>query len=186
MQTINVTKSFILSADCTLAMLREIAVRYLHCTDKAVDALTHATLRNASAEVAKLDHAKLRTVILTKFGNDSCEHGAFFAAGDLMLELACLPDLELDMGAAGANTKKAGAKRASKLAGAYVVTKARDMSGDAGKQEIWQHVWSCTTFEEFFAKAPAKAFTTKTNRLITAASEIAWAVKSGWVTPVAK
>lgn len=184
-QKILVTKSFILSADCTLAMLTEVALKCLHCSQAAIDKLAGQTLKGASADVAKLEHAKLRTVILTKFGHDNCEYGAKFAAGELYVTMDHLPDLELDMNQAGANTKKASAKRASKLAGRYVVVKARDMSGDAGKQEIWQHVWNCTSFEEFFSKAPAKAFTTKTNRMITAASEIQWALKSGWIAAVA-
>ena len=185
MQKLNITKSFILSAECTLEILREVALKCLHCTDAAINKLAGQPLKGASKDVEKLDHPKLRTVILTKFGNDNCEYGAKFASGELFVSIDHLPDLELDMGKAGENTKKTSAKRASKLAGAYVVVKARDMSGDEGKQAIWKFVWECSTFEDFFAKAPGKSVTSKTGRLITASSEIQWAVKSGWIKPVA-
>lgn len=190
MRKLTVTKALILSEEMTLEMLCEFAIGALHCTQAACDKYASQSLKNASPDVAKLSYAKLRTVILTKLGGDACEHGAFFAAGELVWEFQCLadaeydPEVELDMSAAGANTKKAGARRTSKLSGAYEVVKMRDMSGDEGKQAIWQWIWTCDTFEDFFAKAPAKSFTSKTNRQISAASEIGWALKSGWIRQV--
>lgn len=99
----------------------------------------------------------------------------------------------------GANTRKRGAAGGAKAApkhtgavprtGKYKVAK-RPASGsvngdDAGKWEIWQHVWNCTSFEEYFAKAPAKGATSATNRIITASMEMNWALKSGWIVPEA-
>lgn len=193
MQIVTVTKSALFSEAFTIAMLTEVGVRYLGMSDEAIAKTADATLAKASKTMANVSYAKLRTVIATKLGNHP-DYNDTFNEGKLELEFDCLPDL--DIGKAGANrrTRKASAadktdtKRATGATprtGAYKVAKrAGNAEADAGKWEIWQHVWSCSSFEEYFAKAPAKGVT-KTGRVITAASEMSWAIKSGWVVPEA-
>ncbi len=81
---------------------------------------------------------------------------------------------------------KARAARGAKQEGAYHVAKRPGTKSteatDPAKWAIWQHVWECSTFEDFYAKAPAKA-TRSTGKPITAASEIGWALKQGWIVP---
>lgn len=193
MQIVTVTKSALFSEFFTLAMLTEVGVRYLGMSDEAVAKTATATLAKASKTMAGISYAKLRTVIATKLGNHP-DYNDTFNEGKLELEFDCLPDL--DIGKAGANkrTRKAApagdatgtTKRttgATPRTGAYKVAKrAGNAEADAGKWEIWQHVWSCTSFDDYFAKAPAKGVT-KTGRVITAASEMGWAIKSGWIVP---
>lgn len=193
MQIVTVTKAAIFSEAFTIAMLTEVGVRYLGMSDEAVAKTATATLAKPSKTMANVSYAKLRTVIATKLGNHP-DYNDTFNEGKLELEFDCLPDL--DIGKAGANrrTRKASAadgttpKRttgATPRTGAYKVAKrAGSAEADPGKWEIWQHVWTCTSFEEFFAKAPAKGVT-KTGRVITASSEMSWAIKSGWIVPEA-
>ena len=102
------------------------------------------------------------------------------------------------MSRAGANTRKkasSGAKKAPAFSGKtprtgrYSIVRRPDSGSvngdDEGKWAIWQHVWNCSSFEEYFAQAPAKSVTSKTGRVITASMEIAWALKSGWIVPEA-
>lgn len=193
MQIVTVTKSALFSESFTFAMLTEVGVRYLGMSDEAVAKTATATLAKASKTMANISYAKLRTVIATKLRNHP-DYNDTFNSGELQLEFDCLPDL--DIGKAGANkrarkaapTGEATTKRATGAtprAGAYKVAKrSGSMEADAGKWEIWQHVWSCSSFEEYFASAPAKGVT-KTGRVITAASEMGWAIKSGWIVPEA-
>ena len=192
MQIVTVTKSALFSEAFTFAMLTEVAVRYLGMSDEAVAKTATATLAKASKTVANVSYAKLRTVIATKLGNHP-DYNDTFNSGELQLEFDCLPDLDISKAGANKRTRKtapageATTKRApagrTPRTGAYKVAKrSGSMETDAGKWEIWQHVWSCSSFEEYFTKSPAKGVT-KTGRVITAASEMGWAIKSGWIVP---
>ena len=191
MQEVTITRAAITSEAFTLDMLREVAIKLLGKSEEWFTKMAEGTLSKPSKAYANLSYNKLRTT-LDKLLTDSPaeEYGELYAKGELTWEFECLPDL--DIGNAGKNNKRerkatdgATKTRASKLAGEYeVVKKAGNAETDAGKWEIWQHVWTCTSFEEFFAKAPAKAVT-KTGRVVTASSEIQWAIKSGWIKPKA-
>jgi hypothetical protein len=146
------------------------------------------TGKGASEGVADLQAPKLRNCVVNKL-QDSADVGDTFKTGSMEFEFNCLEDL--DMGTAGANkTKRASKPRAAsavgEMTGNYTIVKRTGLKAsaetDSGKWEIWQHVWACNSFEEFFAKAPAKG-TTKTGRIITARSEIKWAMLSGWIKP---
>ena len=189
MQIVTVTKSSLFSEFFTLEMLAELAVKYLAMTTEAVEKLAAAKLAKPSKDLANLSYGKLRTVCATKLGN-SPDYGETFNAGQLQLDFECLPDL--DMGKAGANTKRAastGKKTAAHVGavpktGKYRIVR-RPTSGSVngahpGKWEIWQHIWECTSFEEYFAKAPAKAVKSE-KTIITACSQMRWALKMGWV-----
>jgi hypothetical protein len=202
MQKILVTKSSLQSTVVTRAMLLELAVTKFGYTESAANKLADQKLKTREAQHANgdagrgtssadLECAKLRTILLQKFAADDCDDGAFFSAGEFYFEFQHLPDLK--MGNAGKNTKGTGTKRAasaprvSKLVGAYEVVKQAGPTADsdAGKWDIWQHVWTCDSFESFFATAPKKGVTTATQRVVSASSEIGWAVKQGWIRPVA-
>lgn len=195
MQVRTVTKDFLFSNDCTLAMLKEIAVHkdFLGQTEAWVDKLASQQMANGSQKKGAKSHAsgdmpyaKLRTVIVQKL-QDSPTVGQVFKEGNMQFEFACLQDEPPQPDAskkAGTARKQAAPKQ--DLQGAYVVVKKGvkcTAETDAGKWQIWQHVWACHSFEEFFKAAPAKAVT-KTGRVVTARSEILWAVKSGWIKPV--
>lgn len=199
MQVINVTKPALCSEAFTYPMLEELAVRYLGMTQEAVAKLSAQRLAKGSADMQKLGFAKLRTVILNKLDNGAATDPvlAGWEAGTLTLEFACLPDLkadkEPDIGAAGANNRKRTAGGARKApahtggvprTGKYKVNKRTtnpsSNGGDAGKWAIWEHIWSCTSFEEYFTKAPAKS-TKASGTVITASSEMLYAMKNGWI-----
>jgi hypothetical protein len=191
MQTRSVTQSAIFSAEFTRAMLVELAVGCGFYTEEAANKLANQDLSKPSKTMASLDCAKLRTVLDKKLHDAAEEDFGHYKTGEMDYDFNCLPDL--DIGNAGKNTKRE-RKAAdpsqpkapkSKLAGAYnIVKKAGNAEADAGKWEIWSHIWSCSSFEEFFAQCPAKAMT-KTGRVVTASSEIQWAIKSGWIAQVA-
>ena len=192
MQVRTVTKDFLFSNDCTLEMLTEIAlhkdfvgVSQEYVAKLAKQELSNGSTRKGSKSQASGDmpYAKLRTVLVQKL-QDSPTVGEVFKAGTMEFEFNCLPDL--DMGNAGKNTAKQGTRApSSKLSGPYRVAKkglkATDQS-DPDKMQIWQHIWACNSFEEYFAKCPPKGHT-KTGRPITASSEMRWAVKCGWIVP---
>lgn len=195
MQEVTITRAALTSEYFTLDMLSEVAIRMFAKSADWVKKMAEGTLSKPSKTYANLSYNKLRTT-LDKLLTDSPadEYGELYAKGELTWEFECLPDL--DIGNAGKNTKRErktadGAPKAprSKLSGAYKVVKkpasASVTGGDAGKWEIWQHVWGCTSFEDFFAKAPKKALTSATNRVITPSMEINWALKCGWIEPVA-
>ncbi len=190
MQEVTVTRAALTSEFFTLDMLSEVAMRMFAKGEDWVKKMAEGTLSKPSKAYASLSYNKLRTT-LDKLLTDSPadEYGELYAKGELTWEFECLPDL--DIGNAGKNTKrerKASTSdvpktKRSKLSGAYTVAKKAGVADkDEGKWAIWQHVWSCTSFEEYFAKAPTKSVTA-TGRLITASSEINWAVKSGWIVP---
>lgn len=140
-----------------------------------------------------LPDSKLRTIVLQKLQHANDLVSAFTAPTDSFEYEFTGPEFpdeqaEPDINSAGQNTRqRASAPRAGKQQGAYVVVKRGlkcTMEQDPEKFKLWQFVWNCKTFEEFYQQAPKKAIT-KTGRIITAASEMAWAIKSGWVKPVA-
>lgn len=197
MQVITVTSDFIFSNACTYEMLVELATHkdFVGMSKEAVEKLAKQQLKNGSERKGSKSHAsgdmpyaKLRTIVVQKL-QDSPEQGEVFKAGNMQFEFTCLPDL--DMGTAGQNKAKrqasGGKATVSELKGAYVVLKKGvkcSEETDPGKWAIWKHVWECSSFEEFFSKAPKKAVT-RTNRVITPSSEIRWAIKSKWIQPVA-
>lgn len=205
MQVRLITKDFIQSAACTVEILKEIAVK-LGYTQAAADKMATQPLKTrdaakangttgtkpGSSHAADLPGAKLRTILLHKFAANDCEYGCDFAKGELTMEIHCLPDL--DIGKAGSANKKAGATgpRRGKLTGEYKVVKCTKPNGptnggDAGMWEIWKHIWECTSFEEYFAKCPAKGVKSGgKGSVISASSEMNYAIKCGFIVPVAK
>lgn len=192
MQIVKITHSAIMSEAVNFAMLSELAA----LVGMSVEQLNNAAkgvLAKSSKNVQQLSYGKLRTIITKKL-HDSVDFGATFAAGSLEVEFNCLPDIaEPNINDAGKNKSTSSGQRSRAtggkpaLKGAYVVVKNGlkcNKEQDPEKYALWQFVWTCNTFEDFFAKAPAKAIT-KTGRIITASSEIQWAVKSGWIKPVA-
>lgn len=145
--------------------------------------------------VGNLPDAKLRTVVMQKLQQPN-DLVTGFAEPDASFEyeFACFPDEqpEPDIGAAGANKtrKTASAPRTGGSVtqkGAYTVVKRGlkcSYETDPEKFALWQFIWESPSFEVYYANAPKKAVT-RTGRIITAASEMAWAIKSGWVVPVA-
>lgn len=179
-KTITVTRDTILTADVTRAMLIELATRQCGYAGNIAAELADKTLSKPSALLKKLDCQKLRTVLIQKL-----EQVAGFNEGKFTFAFTCLkadPD-DMDIGKAGANNGGS-RKTSSKLTGEYHVarrtTNESSNGGDAGKWEIWEHIWNCTTFEEFFAKAPAKA-QKKSGTIITPASEMNYAIRSGMI-----
>lgn len=191
MQIVNVTAQYIFSAQCTLQVLTEIATKYCGYSAEAVSKLAKQPLKQASNGnggksngVGNLEAPKLRTVVVQKL-QDSTDYGATFKTNELQLEIDCLA--EPDINSAGANKAKTARKTSTKLAGEYVVVKKGlkcDETSDPEKFKIWKHIWESNSFEQYFENAPKKGVT-KTQRVITAASEMGWAVKCGWVVPKA-
>ena len=187
MQIILTTKSAIFSDAFTCAMLTELAVTYLGYSAEAAAELATKSASKASKDLAKLDCQKLRTICVQKL-EQSADYGDTFKSNELELEYTCLADL--DMGNAGKNTRRSGGGRKAAtgdLTGAYTVAKRGlkcTAEQDPGKFALWQIIWESVSFEQVFAFADKK-YITKTGRIITPASELRWAVKSGWIVPVA-
>lgn len=170
-------------------------------TQGAIDKLSKQPLnkasgtgRRGSAGVADLPDGKLRTMLGTKLQNANDLVSNFGQGASFEFEFKCLPDIapEPDINAAGQNTTKRTTRAAGQpttLTGAYVVVRKDGLKctpeSDPEKFALWQHVWNSGTFEQYFATAPKKAVT-RTGRIITAASEMQWAIKSGWVKPAAQ
>jgi hypothetical protein len=179
-KTITITRDAILSADVTRAMLIELATRQCGYAAQTAAELADKTLSKPSALLKKLDCQKLRTLLIQKL-----ELVAGFTEGKFTFAFTCLKadNDDMDIGNAGKNNGGS-RKTSSKLTGEYHVARrtTNDSSngGDAGKWEIWQHIWTCTTFEDFFAKAPAKA-QKKSGTIITPASEMNYAIRSGMI-----
>ena len=176
-QTMRVTRDSLFSEALAAAQLAEL-LAMLGYQESQVVKIMNARLRKASRDMEHLSHNAARTTACKKL-EEHQQWASSFKAGELDLLFKTLPDPEPAASTARTN------KSRSKLAGPYYVAKKPNSSsatgGDAGKWEIWQHVWACNTFEEFFAKAPQKATTSATNRLITPAMEIRWALKQGWI-----
>lgn len=191
MQTVKVTRDYIFSAACTLPVLMEIATKYCGYSQKAAENLAKQGLKQGtegsglrSNGVNNLDAPKLRTVVVQKL-QDSTDYGDTFKTNELQLDIDCLADMDINQ--AGANKAKQQRRTSQKLTGEYVVAKKGlkcDENSDPEKFKIWKHIWDSNTFEQYFEVAPKKGVT-KTGRVITAASEMGWAVKCGWVVPKA-
>ena len=197
MQAVIITRNVLLSEQVTREMLTEIAMTMFNKSAAWVQEVSESPLKKGSATIKALSHAKLRTTLdqlLTQ--SPAEEYGDLYAKGELVVEFTCLADL--DIGNAGKNKARTGKAGGAKAAGgakvgsatkrgAYKIVRRPDSAsvngGDAGKWEIWMHVWACTSFEEFFAKCPKKAVTA-TGRVISASTEINWALKAGWIQPV--
>jgi hypothetical protein len=200
MQIVKISSSFIFSAACTQPMLFELAQHaFVGYSLAAVEKLAAEQLKGASKGngrtgkgasngIGDLPMGKLRTCVVNKLDNNP-DVADVFKSGEMEFEFNCLADL--DMGTAGSNkTKRSTGPRTASAVGAlvgdYVIVKQGvkcNPESDPGKYEIWMHVWNSSTFEQFFNSCPAKAVT-KTGRVITARSEILWAIKSGWIKPV--
>lgn len=193
MQIIKINHTNLMSEVVTCDMVVEIATM-IGMTQEQIETAAKQDLRNASKSVAKLTCAKLRTIVNKKL-QDSQEYGDMFKGTGVEIEFACLPDLEIepDINTAGKNKSTPSGQRSgatggkAAMVGPYTVVKCGlkcNVDTDPEKYAMWQFVWSCKSFEEFFAKAPKKAIT-RTGRIISASSEISWALKSGWIKPVA-
>lgn len=194
-------KDFFNATIVTPAMVTELATglglsaAYIEKTLTQKLAKASASRGGKSVGVGDLPDAKLRTVILQKLQQPNDLVTGFASPDDSFeYEFTCFPDEqpEPDIASAGAN-KRTSAPRKANTAGAvvqkgeYIVVKRGlkcDANTDPEKFALWQFVWDSGSFEAYYASAPKKAIT-KTGRIITAASEMAWAIKSGWVKPVA-
>lgn len=183
----------------TPEMVVQIA-KALGMTDEGIAKLQKQTLAKASggkggrsSGAADLPDGKLRTVVNTKLSNknDYVEGWGQGSSFDFEFHGPNFADEqpEPDINAAGANKQRkaraTGARTGGAQKGEYKVAKRGlkcTMEQDPEKFKLWQYVWESKSFEEYYAKAPAKAIT-RTGRIITAASEMAWALKSGWVVP---
>lgn len=201
MKTVNVKYAdFFNNNIVTVQMVRELAAKALNMTQDAIEKLASQQLRKPSGNGRKgsngatdVPEAKLRTVVLQKLQqpNDYVEN--FSHGNSFDFEFECFADEqpEPDINAAGQNNAKRqrATRQGSKLSGAYIVVRKDGLrctqESDPEKYALWQFVWNCKTFEEYFATAPAKAVT-RTQRIITASSEMLWAIKCGWVKPVAQ
>lgn len=205
MQVIKVTSAAFLTETVTCEMVCQLA-KALGLSQDYIDTMLAQSLKGASKGngrsgkggsngVGNLSCAKLRTVVMKKLSEPNDLVTDFASPnGSFEFEFTgeSFPDapVQPDINAAGKNKKGTGARPAAprtNLSGAYVVVKRGlkcTAEQDPEKAALWQFVWESGTFEQYFAKAPKKAVT-KTGRIITAASEMAWAIKSGWVKPVA-
>ena len=191
MQVVIVSRELLFSPACTEAMLDELATVHLGMSAEALGKIKASPLAKGSKDVSKLPTAKLRTILVQKFSQHEV-HGADFNAGRLRLPLECLATPEQpkqaqqqQRAAGGAKQAKAGGRPPrDTLKGEYWVAKTRNPN-DPGKDPIWDQMWANTTFEDYFAKAPAKGVT-KTGRVITSWSEMLYAVKCGWIVMGAK
>jgi hypothetical protein len=132
--------------------------------------------------------AKLLSYVGTKLGNFLAGLGVEY------LELDGLPsDAKPKQEAPKANpftkpnagAKPKGAPRAkTTLTGAYtLVKKGLKATATDPKWEIWTHIYECTTFEDVFAKAPAKVVKTGGKTFASPTTELGWALKQGWIVP---
>jgi len=191
---------FFNTAIVTPEMVVELALS-LGLSDAYVEKMRKQPLAKASGGkggrgngAADCPDAKLRTAILKKLQEPNDIVTGFANGASFEFEFHCFPDEQPDpdISSAGANNaRKARAPRQGGTGGAqkgaYKVAKKGlkcTEEQDPEKFKLWQFVWNCHSFEEYYAKAPAKAIT-RTGRIITAASEMGWAIKSGWVVPVA-
>lgn len=184
----------------TTEMVEQIAAA-LGMTAEAIAKLKAQKLAKASGGkggrsngTADLPDGKLRTVVSTKLANQNDYVTGWGQGAEFEFEFNgpnfAEEQPEPDINAAGANKQRkarsTGQRTNGVQKGAYRVVKQGlkcTAEQDPEKFKLWQFVWQCGTFEEYYAKAPAKAIT-RTGRIITAASEMAWAIKSGWVVPV--
>jgi len=143
--------------------------------------ITPAQMKKALTKGA----TNLRAVVGTKLSNFLSASGLeFFTSEDLPSDKTAAKQPKAEQASDNPfNTAKAAGKTRSKLTGAYTVLKrGLQAPADSPKWEIWTPIYECTTFEEVFAKAPAKVVKGKT--IATPATELAWALKKGWIAPV--
>lgn len=180
----------------TPAMVAELATMFY--SNEAIAKMQTQTLKKPSGNgrakssgMHDCPDAKLRTCVLQKLQQPNEIVTEFSHGNSFEWEFKCLEDVapEPDINAAGQNNAKRQTKRNGKLAGAYVVVRKDGLrctqESDPEKFALWQHVWNSGTFEQYFQNAPAKAVT-RTGRIITASSEMLWAIKCGWVKPVSQ
>lgn len=180
MQTITINEAFINSNECTFEMLLEVATHKDYGAISLQDFEKLAAKPNGKKDT--LPNSMLRKELI-KILKHAETQSAAFNEGNMQFEMQHLPDPL----AALATNKASGRKETVALKGAYKVVNCNALkcteATDPGKFSIWKHVWACNTFEQYFAVAPKKA-TTNTGRLITASSEIRWAVQRGWIAMV--
>lgn len=143
-----------------------------------------------------LPDSKLRTVVLQKLQHANDLVSKFSDPQDAFEYEFTGPEFpdeqaEPDINAAGQNKRQrntAAPNRSGVQQGAYRVAKRGlkcTAEQDPEKFALWQFIWNSGTFEQYYKDAPKKAVT-RTGRIITAASEMAWAIKSGWIVPVSQ
>ena len=142
-----------------------------------IAAFLKITAKQLSAAQAK-GQTFTRSMVGTKLANWLVAN----KVDDVELEITAF-EAEPDIGKAGANNKRKATNRNSKLTGAYKVNKngARECE-NAEKQAMHDAIFSSATFEEFFAKAPAKAVVGKS--IVTPSSMAAAFLKRGWIEKV--
>lgn len=183
MQVVLITRNLLESITCTEPMLLELLTSTLGYSEEAAGRIMAEQLAKPGKAYKDLPHNKARTILIQKLSQHE-HHSADFNAGRLRVALNCLATPEEPkaqqqaQGEQKARTGNMGARKTD-LTGPYWVAKRKDPQ-DAGKDLIWDHMWACSSFEEFFKAAPAKGVT-KTGRVISAYSEIAYAVKCGWL-----
>jgi hypothetical protein len=172
----------------------------LGCTPEYIAKLQAQKLAKASGGkggrsngAGDLPDGKLRTVVLQKLQqpNDIVSGFAQGCSFEYEFHGEMFPDEKPapDINAAGQNNRKQRAPRGNGAAqqGAYKVVNRNGLKctaeSDPEKFALWQFIFNCNTFEQYYAQAPKKAVT-RTNRIITAASEMGWAIKCGWIVPV--
>jgi hypothetical protein len=137
---------------------------------------------------ASAGRAKLLAYIGTKFANLLAGLGVdFITLANLPSDLAPAPEPEPakanPFGSAKARATSAGK---TPLKGGYTLVKKGLKAGVGDpKWDIWNHIYTCSTFEEVFAKAPAKVIKTGGKSIASPASELNWSLKSGWIVPTA-
>lgn len=211
MQVRKITAANLFTSEVTGTMVKQLAAA-LGKSAEYIEKMCKQTLKGAtqgrgtrSSGVGELECAKLRTIVakLLQEPNDIVsDFGApgssfdFEFTGPEFPDEAPAADPEPDMSKAGANKRGTGTRASSGRVrtahgvvqqGKYVVVKQGvkcNEQNDPDKFEIWKHVWASTSFEEYYKNAPAKGVT-RTGRIITAASEMGWAIKCGWIKPVA-
>lgn len=180
MQIVNVTNDLLLNPACSADMLRELLTTTLGYSDEAAEKIMAQTLSKAGGVMKTLAHNQARTVIMKKL-QDHPELGESYTSGKLRVQFQCLATPE-EPKTAQQQEKKSGAPRSSttgSLRGAYWVKKQRNID-DAGQKEVYDALWSCRSFEEFYAKAPAKSVT-RTGRAVTSVNVMGYAIKMGWI-----
>lgn len=156
-------------------------VNSFYCnTCSIVNLLEIAAFLKVTANQLKAARAKGDTFLRGNIGTKLANWLVANKLDTVELDLTQPEAAEPDIGKAGANNKKAGRSK-STLAGGYTIVKngARVKDNDP-KAPIWDAIFSSATFEEVFAKAPPKVVRGKT--IVTPASCLAWAIKSGWIT----
>lgn len=157
----------------------------------AADLLCIAAFLGMTAKQVAAHQKKdnLRSAVGTKLAAHLSSTGVdFVELENLPSDLAREQQAEQDIGNAGKNNK-AGRRATTKWHGAYEVVKDGRRAGSTDEDsEIFNALYTCSSFEEFFAKAPAKEVLRgkkHENRVNTANASVGYAVKNGWIKPLA-